>query len=127
MGVLIDTSVLVAVERGHVDLEETLNRNVEYGLSVVSAAELLHGVHRVTGKRAHARSAYVESLFASLPVLPVDLTVARAYARTSAELARAGTPIDSNDIWIAATAIAHGFELLAFGGDFDRIPGVVRA
>ena len=127
MGILIDTSVLVALERGDRDPALRLDADEQHHVSVVSAAEILHGVHRATGRRAQIRSAFVESLLVDLVVLPIDLTVARAYAQASAALAEAGTPVDANDLWIGATAIAHGLEVLAFDGDFDRIPGVVRA
>ena len=126
MGALIDTSVLIAVERGDVDFETVIDTEEQYAVSVVTAAELLHGVHRATGRRAGARAAYVEAMLGELAVLPIDLTVARAYARASAEIARAGTPVDANDLWIGATAIAHGLGVLALDGDFDRIPGVTR-
>ena len=126
MAILIDTSVLVAVERGRLQLAELIRPEVRYALSVVTAAELLHGVHRATGSLAQQRSAFVESLLAGFGMMPVDVIVARAYATTSAELARRGTPVDANDLWIAATAIAHGLDVLALDGDFDRIPGVRR-
>lgn len=124
--VLIDTSILIAREREHVKLEEILDPQDQHAISVVTVAELLHGVHRATGTRAEVRSAYVEWLLTSFSALPVDMVVARAFARASAALASAGTPVDANDLWIASTAIAHGLEVLALDGDFDRIPGVVR-
>jgi tRNA(fMet)-specific endonuclease VapC len=124
---LIDTSVLVAEARGTFVLEQILEDDEPYAISVVSAAELLHGVHRATGRRADTRAAYVEGLLSTFAVLPIDLPVARAYARASATLARAGTPVDANDLWIGATAIANGMQVLALDGDFDRIPGVRRA
>jgi predicted nucleic acid-binding protein len=68
----------------------------------------------------------VEGLLGGFGMVPVDLIVARAYTTASAELAKRGTPVDANDLWIAATAIAHGLEILALDGDFDRIPGVRR-
>jgi tRNA(fMet)-specific endonuclease VapC len=126
VAVLIDTSVLVATERKKIRLEDLVVIGEQYAVSVVTAAELLHGVHRAGGRRAQARSAYVEALLAAVSTLPIDLTVARAYARASAALARTGTPVDANDLWIGATAIAHGFGVLALDGDFDRIPGVAR-
>lgn len=126
MAVLIDTSVLVVSEREQIALQDLIVAGESYAVSVVTAGELLHGVHRATGKRAQARSAYVESLLAAFSALPIDITVARAYARASAVLAQRGTPVDANDLWIGATAIAHGLDLLALDGDFDRIPGVSR-
>lgn len=124
MAVLVDTSVLVAGERGHLELERLVVPMEQYAMSVVTAAELLHGVHRATGRRAQRRSAYVEGLMAEFPLIPIDMPVARAFARASAELARAGAKLDANDMWIGATAIAHGLKILALDGDFDRIPGV---
>ncbi|MGH4024303.1 MAG: PIN domain-containing protein [Pseudonocardiaceae bacterium] len=126
MAVLIDTSVFVAVENGRLRLADLIEPEARYALSVVTAAELLHGVHRDTGSTAQQRAAFVEGLLASFGVIPVDLTVGRAYARASAELAALGRPVDGNDLWIAATAIAHGFEVLALGGDFEGIPGLRR-
>lgn len=126
MAILIDTSVFVAVERGRLQLAELIRPEARYALSAVTAAELLHGVHRATGSIAQQRSAFVEGLLAGFGILPIDLVVARAYATASAELAKLGTPVDANDLWIAATAIAHGLDVLALDGDFDRIPGVRR-
>lgn len=127
MAVLIDTSVLVAAERGMVLLDEELTGGESYAVSVVTAAELLHGVHRATHAHLPARSAFVEGLLSSLQTVPIDIAVARAYASASAALAASGVAVDANDLWIAATAIAHGFSVLALDGDFDRIPGVIRA
>ncbi|MGH3915699.1 MAG: PIN domain-containing protein [Pseudonocardiaceae bacterium] len=123
MAVLIDTSVFVAVERDRPLIADLIRPEVRHALSVVTVAELLHGVHRATGPVAQRRSAFVEGLLASFGVLPIDLAVCRAHARASAEL---GVPVDANDLWIGATAIAHGFEVLALDGDFDGIPGVQR-
>ncbi len=126
MAILIDTSVFVAVERGRLQLAELIRPGTRYALSVVTAAELLHGMHRATDSIAVQRSAFVEGLLGGFGTVPVDLIVARAYAAASAELAKRGTPVDANDLWIAATAIAHSLDLLALDGDFDRIPGVRR-
>jgi len=127
MALLIDTSVFVAVERRRLALHDLIRPEEQYVVSVVTAAELLHGVHRATARRAQTRSAFVEGLLSGFGALAIDITVARAYARVSAELARRGRPIDANDLWIGATAIAHDLEVLALDGDFGRIPGVRTA
>lgn len=126
MGVLIDTSVLVAIERGVLEITDVVHSDTQYSISVVTAAELLHGVHRAGGRRAQARSAYVEGLLGEFAPIPITLPIARAYASASAELVRRGTPVDANDLWIGATAIAEGLEIASLDGDFDRIPGVRR-
>ena len=128
MGVLIDTSVLVDLERGRLDAAALTEGRAdeEMHLSVISASELLHGVHRAStpGVRAR-RSAYVEGLLAELPILPVDILTARTHARLWADLAGAGTPIGAHDLWIAATAVARGLTLLTRDvRAFKKLPGL---
>ena len=80
MGVLIDASVLIDHERGGVDLEEHVRSREDEGffLSVITASELLHGVHRAgdPGVRAR-RSAFVEGVLGSFPLLPIEIATAR--------------------------------------------------
>ena len=81
MAVLIDTSILIAYERGQLDIAARVaGREAEEAfLSVISASELLHGAHRATDPAVHARRlAFVEATLARFPVLEIDLEVARA-------------------------------------------------
>ena len=73
MATLIDSSVLIAAERGQLDLVEFFGRLPEeqFALSAITASELLHGVHRATAGKRAARETYVENLFSRLPVLLV--------------------------------------------------------
>lgn len=67
--------------------------------------------------------------FLELPyvrVLPVTTDVARVYGLVHAELKRLGTPLSTNDLWIAATAMEAGAHLLTFDGDFDQVPALDR-
>ncbi len=79
MGLLIDASVLIEHERLRLDLQERLRQreHEEFFLSVVTASELLHGVHRAIDPEVRARrSAWVEAILGRFPLLPVDLQVA---------------------------------------------------
>ena len=130
MGVLIDTSILIQYERGHLNLEPHLARGgeeEEFFLSVVTASELLHGVHRAVPPEVRMkRSAFVEGLLERFPLLPLDLATARVHAMVWAELARAGKMIGPNDLWIAATALAHGLTMVTANvREFDRVPGLI--
>ena len=111
MAAIIDTSVLVAAERGALDLDALLRSrpDEEVMLAAITASELLHGVHRMKGAvaRAHAH-VFVDRLLNVLPVLPFDLEVARVHALLSAELSSRGTPIGAHDLLIAATAVHAG-------------------
>jgi predicted nucleic acid-binding protein len=133
MGVLIDSSVLIAHERGRIDVralaEQRVARREEeaFYLSVVAVSELLHGVHRAADRARRARrSAYVEAVLDQFPILPVDLPTARAHAELWAGLAAAGTPVGAHDLWIAATAVSRGLILATVDRrEFDRVPGLV--
>jgi predicted nucleic acid-binding protein len=95
----------------------------EFFISAITASELLHGVHRAANARVRAkRSAFVESVLANFPLLPIDASVARIHAQLWGELAAAGTLIGAHDLWIAATAVAHDLTLVTFDArDFKRI------
>lgn len=127
MGVLIDTSVLMGQERGRLDLESRLaHREDVFFLSVVTASELLHGVHRAADPSIRTRrSALVEAVLARFPLLDIDLATARIHAQIGAELMASGTSIGPNDLWLAATCIAHGLSI-ATGNvrEFNRVPGL---
>lgn len=128
MGLLIDASVLIAAERGALDLDHVLaaHGNEEVAVSAITAAELLHGVQRAPGgRRRTQREAFVERLLEQLPVLPFDLVTARMHARVWAELAAHGTTIGERDLMIAATAMARGYSVVTRDErSFPKIPGL---
>ena len=57
-------------------------------------------------------------------ILPTNRAVARRYGRVFAGLRRAGTPIPVNDIWIAATVLDCGGQLLTFDRHFRKVQGL---
>jgi tRNA(fMet)-specific endonuclease VapC len=128
MGVLIDTSVLIEHERGRVDLERHLagREQEEFFLSVITASELLHGIHRAADTNVRARrSAFVEAVLERFPLLSVDLAVARAHARLWAELMAEGRLIGPHDLWLAAMCLAHGLTMVTVNvREFARVPGL---
>ncbi|HXS33190.1 MAG TPA: PIN domain-containing protein [Solirubrobacterales bacterium] len=128
MAVLIDTSVLVNAERRGLSLERAIGEE-DRAISAITVSELLHGVHRATdlGIRAR-REAFVEHLLASIEALAVTTTVARVHAHVWAGLEEKGTLIGAHDLWIGATALAHGMSVAtANPGEFERVPGLVVA
>lgn len=128
MASLIDSSVLVDVERGRVAFGALLDAqgDGEVAIAAITAAELLHGVHRLrTSKRKTRAEALVETLLAAIPVIPFDLVCARAHARVGAELARRGITIGTHDLIIGVTALARGFSVVTRDRrSFRRIPGL---
>jgi predicted nucleic acid-binding protein len=128
MATLIDSSVLIAAERGDLDLSNVLPRYAEEGvaISAITASELLHGVHRAkTAAQRHRRQAFVEGLLAQLPVIAFDLTVARVHASLWANLAKRGTVVRESDLMIGATAVATDYSIATRDErSFPKIPGL---
>lgn len=128
MGVLIDASILIDAERGRLDIAPHVARRAEdeVFLSVVTASELLHGVHRASAPEQRARrSAFVEALLERFAVLDIDVACARAHARLWAELSGAGAMIGPHDLWLAASCIAHGLTMVTANvREFARVPGL---
>jgi len=128
VGVVLDTSVLVAGERRAVRLEPLLESLGEepVAIAAITASELLHGCHRAgdAGVRAR-RAAFVEAVLDAIPVLPFGLPEARRHAELWAELARTGAMIGPHDLLIAATALAQGHSLVTTNQrEFRRVPGL---
>ena len=128
MGVLIDSSVLIHFERSGTDISVYVEDREEEQvfLSVISASELLHGVHRARDKRIKAkRLAFVEGLVGALPVLAIDLARARSHSLLWADLAQKGKMIGVHDSWLAATCLAHDLRLATSNlREFERVPGL---
>jgi tRNA(fMet)-specific endonuclease VapC len=121
---LIDTSVLIEVERGALPLEPLVQE--DKAISVISVSELLHGVHRATpDSRRVRRRAVVEQILGAVEQIPIDTEVARVHADIWAGLEASGEIIDAHDLWIAATALTHGMELATVNRQhFERVPGL---
>ena len=125
MAVLIDTSVLINVERRGLPLERAIGER-ERAISVSTASELLHDAHRATDDRVRTRrKAFVEHLIPTIEPLPTTTPVARAHAEIWAGLQRSSELFGAHDMWIAATAVSHGMDLTtANATEFERVPGL---
>jgi len=128
MGVVLDTSILVAAERRALRFEALLESlgDEPVAISAVTASELLHGCHRASNAGIRARrSAFVEALLDALPILPFGLAEARLHAQIWAELDRRGTMIGPHDLFIAASAMARGYLIASLNQrEFARVEGL---
>jgi tRNA(fMet)-specific endonuclease VapC len=128
MGLLIDSSSLIAAERGKLDLEAALAGDLDEDVAIaaITASELLHGVHRLKGGVRQAKAErFVERLLDRLPVVPFDVESARVHARLGAELAAKGAAVGAHDLIIASTAVAIDFAVATRDlRSFPRITGL---
>ena len=128
MGVIFDSSEIIALERGRKQVEKIIagREDDPFGISVVTIAELLHGVERADSEaRRLTRQAFVEKVIELFPVFPFDTFVARIYARIWASLVKKGVVIGAHDMIIAATAISLDFTVITSNPrDFEKIEGL---
>ncbi len=128
MGVIFDSSEIISLERDRAQVAALVagREDEPFGISVVTAAELLHGVERAdTEARLLKRQSFVERVLAIFPIFPFDITVARIYARIWASLAKKGLSVGAHDLIIAATAISLDYSVAtANRRDFEKIEGL---
>jgi len=128
VGSLIDADALIAAERGRVSLTALLESfgQDEFAISVVTASELLHGLHRANDPSIRTRrEAFVEVVLRTFPVIPIDLEIARKHASLNADLTTKGQIIGPHDLWIAATCLVHNLALITGNvREFARVPGL---
>lgn len=125
---ILDSSEIIALERNRGAVESLIQGREDepFGISVVTVAELLHGVERAdTESRKIKRQAFVEKVIEMIPVFPFDLGAARIYAKIWASLVQRGFTVGAHDLIIAATAISLDYKVLtANRRDFEKVPGL---
>ena len=128
MGLILDTSILIADERGKFDMPGFLRQfpSPQPVLSAITAAELLHGVERAQdAARRTWRQQHVEQIFAALLVLSFDLDQARCHTRIWADLEARGLMIGAHDLQIAAAGLALGHDVATLNAaEFQRVVGL---
>lgn len=124
---ILDTTVLVAVERSRKRLDALIADDDDVVIAAITAAELLVGVHLADDIHQAKRASFVDAILATIPVEDYDLDVARAHAELLAHIRQAGRPRGAHDLVIAATARATRRTIVsADTAAFTDLPGVVH-
>lgn len=116
---LLDTSVLIASEDGRALDESSLPD--EAAISTVTIAELHVGVLAAVDLEVRSRRLVTLEAASDVETLPVDDEVAAAWALLRVALGQARRRVNVNDLWIAATALAHDLPVVTQDGDFETI------
>ncbi|MGH3560929.1 MAG: type II toxin-antitoxin system VapC family toxin [Mycobacterium sp.] len=118
---LADTSLFIAAEHER-SLRGTPPARIT--VSVITIAELRLGVLAAadTATRAHRLETLTRA--DALEPIPIDRSVASAWAALRIALRDAAKRMPLNDSWIAATAIAHKLPVVTQDTDYDDIPGL---
>jgi predicted nucleic acid-binding protein len=132
MGLILDSSVLIAAEREGKNARQVLDSmakhlgEVEIGISVVTLIELAHGAARAnTPERKSNRQKFIEELLTAMPVYPVTVSVALRTGQIDGENQVRGLRIPLADLLIGATALELGYSVhTANLRHFNRLPGL---
>lgn len=124
MRLALDTNAYSALMRGHRDVAALTRRAESILLPAVVAGELLYGFR--AGSRFEENATRLDAFLAAptVELLPVTLTTADRFGRVAAALRQKGTPIPTNDIWIAAQAMEAGADLLSSDTHFSSLAGL---
>ena len=111
--------------RGHEEVKLALQRVDRIALTPIVLGELAAGFR--AGARRKKNDSELRRFLDSprVDVVVVDAETAERYAVILHHLRQAGTPIPTNDIWIAASAMQHGLRVLTTDLHYDRIPQIL--
>lgn len=120
----LDTSAYSQFKRGDPQSVDLIDRADWIGVPAIVLGELELGFR--LGGRIRVNQDELTAFLANpvVEILPVDQDVAHAYAEIVVDLQKAGTPLPTNDIWIAATAARAGATVLTYDGHFSAIKRV---
>ena len=125
-GVLIDTNIYSLAMWGDQEIIHSLQTIPHIGFSVISVAELLFGFKK--GSRESKNRSELNRFLDSPRVVlyAVDFDTAEFYAEILSQLRNQGTPIPTNDIWIASLAFQHGLKIFTRDQHFEKIAGLAH-
>jgi tRNA(fMet)-specific endonuclease VapC len=132
MGLILDSSVLIAAERKGSNARQVLSEiagqatREDVALSVVTLIELAHGAARAqTPERRAMRQQFMQELTTALPVHPVTVPIALRAGQIDGESAAKSVRIALSDLLIGVTALELGYRVATANvRHFQAVPGL---
>ena len=124
MVLILDTNAFSAIAEGEHRAVEEFARADEVAIPVIVLGEYRFGISHSRHKHQYER--WLAEMVAVCQVFDVNGDTTISYAALRSELKKAGTPIPSNDVWIAALCRQHGGPILSQDRHFDLVPGIRR-
>lgn len=121
---ILDTNALSAVAEGEPAAVEELARASEIAIPVIVLGEYRFGITRSRHRKEYER--WLGRMLAVARVLDISEPTTNAYVQIRSELKAAGTPIPSNDLWIAALCRQFALPILTRDQHFDQVRGLNR-
>jgi tRNA(fMet)-specific endonuclease VapC len=124
VGLILDTNALSAIAEGERKAVKEFARADEVAIPVIVLGEYRFGISHSRHKQEYER--WLGELVAVCRVFDVNEQTTVSYAAVRGELKKAGTPIPSNDVWIAALCRQHAVPILSRDRHFDLVSGIQR-
>jgi tRNA(fMet)-specific endonuclease VapC len=123
--VLLDTSAYSYLMRGSSIVADLLNDADDVLLCSVVVGELLSGFKKGENEKRNKIILNDFLTVSNVSLVSIDDVTAERYAVILDYLRRQGTPIPTNDLWIAACAMQHGLTLITGDRHFTLVPHVI--
>jgi tRNA(fMet)-specific endonuclease VapC len=122
---VLDTGVLVAAERGRIDLTQ-IALDDDICVTMITVAELMTGVAMARPEQRERMRRFVDGVLSIVPALPYNEDIVDAHATLLSWTLSHGRPWGQHDLMIAATALVTGRTLLTMDrkARFDQLPGL---
>jgi predicted nucleic acid-binding protein len=122
--VILDANGLSALAEGEPGLEPLLRRAAQVAIPVIVLGEYRYGISQ---SRSHIHyEQWLAEYLPSFRILDADERTTISYSAVRRELKKAGTPIPSNDVWIAALCRQYSLPLVSRDRHFDAVSGITR-
>lgn len=133
MGIVLDSTVLIAAERSGKTPRQVIEQittafgDTDATLSVISIVELAHGIERANSVgRGIARELFLNELINEFSVEPITVAIALRAGRLDGSLQARGVTVALGDLLIGSTALELGYSVLTHNvRHFQMIPGLV--
>jgi len=125
MKIMLDTSAYVGFKRNTAEAVEIIVKSELIVFSPVVVGELMFGFRNGTRFKENMDDLDRFLDHEAVDLFPIGKITSDRYSRIAAKLKQQGTPIPTNDIWIAAQAMEQGAELITSDRHFDKISGLV--
>jgi tRNA(fMet)-specific endonuclease VapC len=123
--IMLDTSAYVGFKRNAVEAVEIIVKAELIVFSPVVMGELMFGFRNGTRFKENMDDLDRFLKHEAVDLMPIGKITSDRYSRIAVKLRQQGTPIPTNDIWIAAQAMEQGAELITSDQHFDKISGLV--
>ena len=121
---ILDTNALSAIADDESAAVRVFSHAVSIELPAIVLGEYRFGIAQSRRRKEYEK--WLDELIVATRFLPVDQETTSHYAQVRSELKKAGKPIPSNDLWIAALARQYRLPLMTQDAHFDAVPGLKR-